>query len=93
MDKNKKGVKSYIDEKDLLEREKLISFLEKAGFVLDADEFRGRQGIIEGSLPVTVDMAKRTYRMMGNVTSAAGAASSGRIMTTEEFYSGRNWDN
>ena len=86
MDKNNRSITTYIGEKDPAEREKLICFFEDKGFALDTEEFRGRQGIIDGTLPIVVDMAKRTYWMMGNVTSAAGAASSGAIVTAEEFY-------
>lgn len=86
MERNEKRNEFYIDEKDPAKREKLISFLEEGGYDFDDEELRSRQEIIEGILPIMVNMAERIYRMMGNVTCAAGAASSGRVVTTEEFY-------
>ncbi len=86
MGKNNERITAYIGEKNPAEREKLICFLEKEGVVLDTDESRGRQEIVEGILPIAVNIEARTYRMMGNVTCAAGVASSGRIVKAEDFY-------
>jgi len=76
----------YVGEKDSSYREEIIEFLEEKGFGMDPDEFRGRAAIIAGVLPITIDFAKKAYRMMGNVMSAAAAASSESLRTREEFY-------
>ncbi len=86
MENDKKCITLYIGEKDSMERKKLVCFLEEKGFSLDAEEFRERKEIIDGTLPIVANMEEKTYQMMGNVTSAAGAAASGVIIQAEEFY-------
>lgn len=76
----------YIKEKDPKKRLELIDFLETKGYSLDPDEPRSRQEIEMGTLPIVVDDAEKVYRMMGNVTSAAAAAGSNRVITVDEFY-------
>jgi len=76
----------FIKEKDPKKRIELIDFLESKGYALDPDESRSRQEIETGTLPIVVDDAEKVYRMMGNVTAAAAAAGSGKVITVDEFY-------
>ena len=41
----------------------------------------------ESNLPVVVNSEKKVYSRMGNVTSAAAAAQSGKVIKLSEFYS------
>ena len=81
-----KTYNAFVDERNSDLRKEIIEFLERKGFVLDPDERRGRDAIIEGFLPITFDSGSMEYRMMGNVTCAAAAASQGCLMNREEFY-------
>ena len=76
----------YVREKDPDGRREILEFLENMGYRLDEEEPRTRQEIIESVLPITVDRKNKEYRMMGNVTCAAAAVSSGRMITKEEFF-------
>ena len=76
----------YVKTQSSEERRELIEFLEARGFWLDPDEFRTKEEILSGSLPINVYLNGRKYDMMGNVTCAAAAASSGALKTVEEFY-------
>ena len=77
----------YVDERKPEYRRKIIEFLEKNGYRLQKDEFRGREEIIEAVFPIAVNEETKEYRMMGNVTCAAAAGASGCLKTREEFYS------
>ena len=68
------------------ERREMLAFLEEKGFVSDKDEFRSKEEIISTFLPIVVNVVERNYRMMGNVTCAAAAASKGCMFTKDEFY-------
>ena len=76
----------FVREKDPDGRREILEFLENMGYRLDEEEPRTRQEIIESVLPITVDRKNKEYRMMGNVTCAAAAVSSGRMITKEEFF-------
>lgn len=65
-------------------RAEFLDFLESEGFV--CDEPLGREDVLESFLPVVAETEKKTFRRMGNVTCAAGAASAKLIMTAEQFY-------
>ena len=71
----------YISEDTLFEIASRL--VESRGFTVDN---RDRQEILESRFPLTVNMAKKTYSAMGNVTCAAAAVSSGHLMTVDEFY-------
>ena len=75
-----------VDERKPEGRRKLIEFLEKNGYHPDKDEFRSGEEIMESYLPIVIDFDTKEYRMMGNITCAAAAASSGVLKTVEEFY-------
>ena len=68
------------------ERREMLAFLEEKGFVSDKDEFRSKEEIISSFLPIVVNIMEKNYRMMGNVTCAAAAASSRCMFTKDEFY-------
>ena len=68
---------------DQAARQRIIDDLELHGFTA---ENRDRLDILESRFPLSVNLAKKTYGAMGNVTCAAAAASSGRLMTVDEFY-------
>ena len=76
----------FVREKDPDGRRKILEFLENKGYRMDVEEPRTRQEIIGSVLPITVDRKNKEYRMMGNVTCAAAAVSSGRMITKEEFF-------
>lgn len=73
----------FVRADDHATRQRIIDDLESRGFTVDN---RDRQEILESRFPLTVNMAKKTYSAMGNVTCAAAAVSSGHLMTVEEFY-------
>ena len=77
----------HVRTKNTEERRELIEFLETHGYRLDPKEFRSKEDILNGSLPISVDLNGGKYNMMGNVTCAAAAAASGVLKTLEEFYS------
>ncbi len=76
----------FVRENDTNKRREILECLENMGYRLDESEPRTRQEIIDSVLPITVDEKKKEYRMMGNVTCAAAAASSGCLITREEFF-------
>ena len=80
------NVEIYIREKETRKRESLLERLKSKGYSIDTEEIRGDEVIIESILPIIVDMTGKTYRMMGNVTCAAGATAKGQVITLEEFY-------
>lgn len=47
---------------------------------------RNKKEIIESFLPIYVDKTDKNYWMMGNVTCAAAAASSNKMIRKEAFY-------
>ena len=75
-----------IDERKPEYRREIIEILEKNGYNLDKNEFRSRENIIEAYLPIVINFDTKEYRMMGNVTCAAAAASGKGLKTKEEFY-------
>lgn len=75
-----------IDERIKEERRGIIQFLEDMGFSLEAKESRNKKEIIESFLPIYVDKADKNYWMMGNVTCAAAAVSSNKMIRKEAFY-------
>ena len=83
---NKNPFRPYIAEADSRYREEILDFLEKKGFKMDKDEFRSREEIIGSVLPITVNMAEKTYRMMGSVMTAAAASSKGSLSKKEDLY-------
>ena len=65
------------------DRARLVEFLETEGFSCDAD----RQDVLDSVLPLVIDMKKKRFFRIGNVTCAAAAASGGCIINDKEFYS------
>ena len=84
--KESKSYGIYVDERDKMRRLELIVFLELNGFTLDKWEKRSPEAIIEGILPIDIDLANKEYRMMGNVTCAAAAASQKVLICRDEFF-------
>ena len=76
----------FVREKEPDGRREILEFLENMGYGLDEEEPRTRQEIIGAVLPIMVDSKNKEYRMMGNVTCAAAAVSSGRMITKEELF-------
>ena len=76
----------YVAEKDKGNREEIILFLEKNGYTRTESELRSRKEIIDGFLPLSVDLGGKKYGMMGNVTCAAAAASSHTLITKAELF-------
>ncbi len=77
----------YVDERDSLFREEIISFLEEKGYVISKTESRSRQEIIDYYLPIEVDHDNKTYSMMGNITAASAARQKRVLSTGEDLYS------
>ncbi len=75
----------YVFEKESEARQKIIEYLEGLGFKLARDEFKTRQEIVDGSLPIIVDKEAREYHMHINVTTAACAAQCSQIITAEDL--------
>ncbi len=67
-------------------RREIIEYLTKEEYTLDPTENRTRDEIIESILPLYVDKTSKTYWMMGNITCAAAASSSGEMINKEKFY-------
>ena len=76
----------YVRENDSESRRELIEFLEARGYSLYESESRTGQEIIDGVFPIVVDEENKVYYMMGNVTCAVAAASSGKLVIAQEFY-------
>ena len=77
----------FVREKNCECRKEIITFLEERGYFRAEHECRSKQEIIDGILPIVLDRQKREFSMMGNVTCAAAAVSSGCMITKEELYS------
>lgn len=60
--------------------------LESKGYIIDNEEFRGRDGIINGNLPIGVNTVSKTYNMMGNVTCAAALCSGGGLWEDDKLF-------
>lgn len=75
----------YVRAKGREERQELITFLEDKGYQLDPAECRTKEQVLDDILPIDINPDEQKYRMIGNVTCAAAAVSSGKMMTTEEF--------
>ena len=71
---------------DTINRKKLIETLEVDGYKLDNEFSLTRQDVLESNLPVVVDSENKVYSRMGNVTCAAAAAQSGKVVELSEFY-------
>ena len=73
-----------VDVRGKEERLKFIEKLEANGYEIDTTPF-DRNEIINGVLPIVVDFNNKKISMMGNVTTAAAAASCGIVMKQAEF--------
>ena len=69
------------------DRVKLIEFLESNGFSYDEDRVIDRQDVLDSTLPLIINLKKKRFFRVGNVTCAAAMASSGCIISDKEFYS------
>ena len=56
------------------------------GYILDKNEPRSRQEIIDYFLQIIIYPAEKTFAMIGNVTCAAAVSSIGRLSTRQEFF-------
>lgn len=83
-DMDKKDI--FVREKYSDARSKILEFLDNMDYSQDGEETRTRLEIIDSILPIVVDRKNKEYRMMGNITCAAGAVSSGRMITKEELF-------
>lgn len=82
----KERIKFIVKEKESIFREDIIEFLEARGYILDKNEPRSRQEIIDYFLPIIIYPAEKTFAMIGNVTCAAAVSSTGRLSTRQEFF-------
>lgn len=71
---------AYVHSKARNERAQLILKLEEDGFVCRNGDGRSREAIIESLFPLMIRFREKSISCVGNVTSAAAAASS-RIIT------------
>ena len=67
-------------------REKILDLLESKGYIIDNEEFRGRDGIINGNLPIGVNPNAKTYNMIGNITCAAALCTQGGLWEDDKFF-------
>jgi len=82
----KKGNIMFVRGKGNKNREKILDLLESKGYIIDNEEFRGRDGIINGNLPIGVNTVNKTYNMMGNVTCAAALCSGGGLWEDDKLF-------
>ena len=82
MDENRCVINVSLQES----RREIIGYLIGEEYTLDPSENRSRDEIIESFLPLYVDKTSKTYWMMGNITCAAAASSSGKMINMEKFY-------
>ena len=76
-----------IREKESDARQEILDFLEEQGYVKDETDPRTKEEMVESILPIVIDKAGKKYSMMGNITCAAAAVSSGVPMLSKaEFY-------
>ncbi len=75
-------VAPYDDESRLL----FVEFLESEGFCRSADRRASRDEILSSFLPLSIDLRKKKFHLIGNMTCAAAAASNGIICGEKEFY-------
>ena len=80
-----KSYNVFVDEREKGKRLEFIVFLELNGYNIDKDETRSKETIVEGFLPIDVDPVNKEYRMMGNVTCAAAAATQKLLISKDEF--------
>ena len=73
----------YVRTNDRVTRQRIIADLELRGFNAES---QARQEILESRFPLRINMAEKAYGAMGNVTCVAAAASSGRLISVDEFY-------
>ena len=89
-DKIKVSGGPFVRVSDPDDRKKLIETLEGDGFKLDEEFPLSRQDVLESNLPIIVDIENKIYGRMGNVTCAAAAAQSGKVIDLSEFYASYN---
>ena len=74
-----------VREKERGARQEILAFLEEHGYVKDEGDPRTKEEMVDSVLPFIIDKTKKKYRMMGNITCAAAAASSGTPMVSKEI--------
>ena len=74
----------YVDIRNKEERKDFIKNLEAKGYTIDKTCFN-IEDIIDGIFPIAVNITEKKFHMMGNVTTAAAAASSGVLINREQF--------
>ncbi len=79
-----------IDERKGKDRKEVIKFLEDMGYALDQNESRSQKEILDSPLPIYVDKKSKSFWMMGNVTCAAAAVSSNKMIHKMSFYEWMN---
>ena len=80
----------YIGDKSKAEGKDYAAFLEDMGYSLEEKERRSKKEIIDSFLPICVDKTGKNFWMMGNVTCAAAAVSSKKLIKKELFYEWMN---
>ena len=77
----------FVREKDSDARRELLDYLEDQEYVKDETDPRTKEEMVESVLPLVIDKAGKKYSMMGNITCAAAAVSSGVPMLSKaEFF-------
>lgn len=74
----------FVDIGNKEERQKFIEKLETNGYEIDTTIF-SKDDIICGIFPIVVNLNNKKISMLGNVTTAAAAVSSGVLITQAEF--------
>ena len=80
------GGQNFVHPSTEEDRVKLIEFLESEGFSCVENHTYSRKDTIASRLPLVIELGQKTIYRMGNVTTAAAAASTGIIMTDRDFY-------
>ena len=75
-----------IDCRDKDKRLQLIEFLESKGYIVINDNVTNRELLIESKFPVLVNFEDKTITMYHTITSSAAAASSGILISIDDFY-------
>ena len=66
-------------------RKDFIALLEKNGFVSEGKEECGRESTINSKFPITIDIGRKEYGHIGNITCAAIASKSRKSISADEF--------
>ncbi|MBR6488429.1 MAG: hypothetical protein IKT20_05925 [Clostridiales bacterium] len=75
----------YVKLKGEENRKEFIKFLEKNGYKCEEDSYTTRESTIGSRYPVKVDLGRKVYGHIHNITCAAAAEASMRVFRLEGF--------